>query len=196
MKCSWCVPVVVAALAVGCSAPAGRATLHLSKPAGPASIRVGIRDGNKTTIRKVPLEDYVQAAILSEFAPPSGEPAIVERMLEVQAVIGYVCTRARADMRQSVSKCAPPPTASCSAARVRTYDGPRSRVCVRRGGDVLWFDGAPATHSFTRTRCTRAKRRCLGGAVSHTFVDARCPAADRACHMAYDVARCGAHGAQ
>src|SRR5258705_7979279 len=88
MKWSWCVPALVAALAFGCSAPAGRAMLPPTKPSAPATIRVGIRNGNKLTIRKVPLETYVQAAVLSEFAPPSGDPEIVERMLEVQAVIG------------------------------------------------------------------------------------------------------------
>ena len=36
----------------------------------------------------MPLEDYVEATILSEFAPAGGDPAAVERMLEVQAVIG------------------------------------------------------------------------------------------------------------
>ncbi len=36
----------------------------------------------------MPLEDYVEATILSEFAPAGGDPAVVERMFEVQAVIG------------------------------------------------------------------------------------------------------------
>lgn len=152
MKCSWCVPVVVAALAVGCSAPAGRATLHLSKPSGPASIRVGIREGNKTTIRKVPLEDYVQAAILSEFAPPSGEPAIVERMLEVQAVIGrtYALAHVGRHAAERFDVCSTTHCQLFQPSRVRTSRwAAQSAEAVRRtAGTVLWFDGAPANALF------------------------------------------------
>ena len=35
-------------------------------------------------MRDVPLEDYVAASALSEFAPAAGEPAAVEAMFEVQ----------------------------------------------------------------------------------------------------------------
>jgi peptidoglycan hydrolase-like amidase len=91
MKSSACLRgrlVALLLLAAGCSAPATRATLPSARSAAPSTIRVGIREGNRITIRKVPLETYVQAAILSEFAPPSGDTGVVERMLEVQAVIG------------------------------------------------------------------------------------------------------------
>src|SRR3954466_6407114 len=82
------VAVAATLLSAGRSAPAPRATLPSARAPEPAVIRIGVKEGNRITIRKVPLETYVQAAILSEFAPPNGDSAIVERMLEVQAVIG------------------------------------------------------------------------------------------------------------
>src|ERR1044072_3847029 len=81
--------ILAAAVAfASCSAPATRATMPAARAPEPATIRVGVKEGNRVTIRKVPFETYVQAAILSELAPPSGDPGVVERMLEVQAVIG------------------------------------------------------------------------------------------------------------
>src|SRR6266545_3651607 len=71
----------------GCSTAASRSTLPSGLPRSPEFVRIGVKEGNKLTIRKVPFEQYVQASVLSEFAPASGDPAIVERMLEVQAVI-------------------------------------------------------------------------------------------------------------
>ena len=71
--------LVAIALSASCSAPATRATLPSARAPEPAAIRVGVREGNRVTIRKVPFETYVQAAILSEFAPPNGDPAMVER---------------------------------------------------------------------------------------------------------------------
>ena len=85
---TWLCLVVFTLISASCSAPATRATLPSARAQEPAFIRVGVKEGNRITIRKVPLETYVEATILSEFAPPSGEPDVIERMLEVQAVIG------------------------------------------------------------------------------------------------------------
>src|SRR3954463_7448467 len=84
----WCSALTAIVLSASCSSPATRATLPSARAPEPAVIRVGVKEGNRITIRKVPIETYVQAAILSEFAPPNGDSATVERMLEVQAVIG------------------------------------------------------------------------------------------------------------
>src|SRR5215208_6975997 len=78
----------VALILSSCSAPARRTTLPSTSRALPAFLRIGVKEGNRITVRRVPLEDYVRATIISEFAPASGEPATVERMFEVQAVIG------------------------------------------------------------------------------------------------------------
>src|SRR6476646_4594009 len=152
MKWSWCVPAVVAALAFGCSAPAGRAMLPPTKPSAPATIRVGIRNGNKLTIRKVPLEDYVQAAILSEFAPPSGEPAIVERMLEVQAVIGrtYALAHLGRHAAEGFDLCSTTHCQLSEPSRLRTSRwAPLAIEAVHQtAGRVLWFEAAPASALF------------------------------------------------
>src|SRR4051812_38937554 len=84
---SYVLLALLAAHAAGCSAPAARAVLPAGTPAAPAFVRVGVREGGRLTIRRVPLEEYVQTTILSEFAPPAGDPNVVERMLEVQAVL-------------------------------------------------------------------------------------------------------------
>lgn len=152
MKWSSCVPLVVGVLAAGCSAPATRATLPSSIPAAPALIRVGLKEGNRITIRKVPLETYVQAAIVSEFAPPSGDPEIVERMLEVQAVIGrtYALAHLGRHAAEGFDVCATthcqlfqPSRLTTSRWTTQSADAVRHTV-----GTVLWFDGAPASALF------------------------------------------------
>src|SRR5689334_12379728 len=51
------------------------------------TIRVEAIEHGVAVVRDVPLEDYVAASALSEFAPAAGEPAAVEAMFEVQAII-------------------------------------------------------------------------------------------------------------
>jgi stage II sporulation protein D len=197
MKWSWCVPVVVAAFAAGCSSPAGRAMLPTTKPSAPATIRVGISNGNKLTIRKVPLEDYVQAAIISEFAPPSGEPAIVEKMLEVQAVIGR--TYALAHLGRHASE----GFDVCSTTHCQLFQPSRlttSRWAAQSGeavrhtaGAVLWFDGAPANALF-HADCgghTSKADEVWGGAGSPYLVSIADdgPAADAHAAWRYEAAR-------
>ena len=197
MMWSWCVPVVVAAFAAGCSVPAGRTTLHLSTPSGPATIRVGIKDGNKITIRKVPLEDYVQAAIISEFAPPSGEPDVVERMLEVQAVLGrtYALAHLGKHAAEGFDVCSTTHCQLFQPSRLTTSRwAPQSAEAVRRtAGTVLWFDGAPANALF-HADCgghTSKADEVWGGAGSPYLVSIADdgPAADAHGAWRYDASR-------
>jgi dTDP-4-amino-4,6-dideoxygalactose transaminase len=51
-------------------------------------------------VRTIPLEEYVQATIISEFAPAAGEMSAVERMLEVQAIIGRIQLRRLAEWHE------------------------------------------------------------------------------------------------
>ena len=77
----------VAAAAIAC-APASRPLkLPTVRVRAPAVIRVRVTDGASKQTRRVPLEDYVRAVILSEFAPAEGELPNIQRMLQVQAVI-------------------------------------------------------------------------------------------------------------
>ncbi len=166
MKKAGCLSslVITAAMLVeGCSAPATRATLPSSRPASPSTIRVGVREGNRITIRKVPLETYVQAAILSEFAPPSGDPAVVERMFEVQAVIGrtYALAHLGRHASEGFDVCATTHCQLFEPSRLTTSRwAPQSADAVRQTtATVLWFGGAPADalyHSDCGGRTSRA----------------------------------------
>src|SRR5262245_61621544 len=53
----------------------------------PRQIKVRFAERGVIVTRQVTLEDYVRATTLSEFAPATGDPATVEQMLEVQAII-------------------------------------------------------------------------------------------------------------
>ena len=127
------------------SSPSGRARL-------PAYITIGTKDGNRLTIRKVPFEEYVQATILSEFAPPAGDPATVERMLEVQAVISrsYALTHLGRHVADGYDLCSTSHCQLYEPSRLRTSKwAPQSAEAVRQtAGRVIWFDGAPASAVF------------------------------------------------
>jgi stage II sporulation protein D (peptidoglycan lytic transglycosylase) len=144
--------LIVAAMPAGCSAPATRATLPSSRPPAPATIRVGVREGNRLTIRKVPLETYVQAAILSEFAPPSGDPETVERMLEVQAVIGrtYVLAHLGRHESEGFDVCATTHCQLFEPSRLTTSRWARqsAEAVTRTTATVLWFGSGPADALF------------------------------------------------
>ncbi len=152
MKWPSCLALGVPLLAAACSAPASRATLSAPTPASPAVIRVGVKDGNRTTIRKVPLETYVQASIISEFAPTSGDPAVVERMLEVQAVIGrtYAIAHLGRHKADGFDVCSTTHCQLFQPSRLNTSRwAAQSADAVRHtAGLVLWFDGAPASALF------------------------------------------------
>jgi stage II sporulation protein D len=197
MKSSWCVPVVLAAFAASCSASAGRALLPRSMPSAPETIRVGVRNGNKITIRKVPLEDYVQAAILSEFAPPSGEPAIVERMLEVQAVIGrtYALAHLGRHAAEGFDLCSTTHCQLFQPSRLTTsrWAAQSAEAVGQTAGTVLWFDGAPANalfHADCGGRTSKADD-VWGGAGSPylTSIADDGPAADAHAAWRYESAR-------
>jgi stage II sporulation protein D len=153
MKSSWlALGVLVAAGAAACTASAGRAVLPTDVPSAPRFVRVGIVEGGKTTVRRVPMEDYVAATIISEFAPPDGDPATVERMLEVQAVIGRTYALAHLDRhaREGFDLCATTHCQLFQPSRLQTSRWALQAIeAVRRtSGTVLWFDGAPANALF------------------------------------------------
>jgi stage II sporulation protein D (peptidoglycan lytic transglycosylase) len=144
--------LVAAVLFASCSAPATRATLPSARAPEPAAIRVGVREGNRITIRKVPFETYVQAAILSEFAPPNGDPEMVERMLEVQAVIGrtYALAHLNRHGSEGFDACATTHCQLFEPSRLTTSRwAAQSAEAVRRtAATVLWFRDGPADALF------------------------------------------------
>jgi stage II sporulation protein D len=144
--------LAVAAFSASCSAPATRATLPSARAPEPTTIRVGVKEGNRVTIRKVPFETYVQSAILSEFAPPSGDPDVVERMLEVQAVIGrtYALAHLNRHASEGFDVCATTHCQLFEPSRMTTsrWAAQSSEAVRQTTGTVLWFRDRPADALF------------------------------------------------
>ena len=80
--CLRAVALAAVALIAGCS---DVRPLPIKLPEASVPRYVRVKPAGKGPAVRVALEDYVRAAILSEFAPPSGDPGDIERMLEVQA---------------------------------------------------------------------------------------------------------------
>jgi stage II sporulation protein D len=109
---------------------------------------VGVTEGGRLTVRTVRLERYVEAAILSEFAPASGDADTVERMLEVQAVITrtYAVGHLGRHARDGYDVCDRTHCQLYQPGRLTTSRwAPQAAEAVHRTeSEVLWFDGAPA----------------------------------------------------
>lgn len=104
------------------------------------------------TVRNVPLEEYVRGAIVAEFAPGSGQPDVVERMLEVQAVIGRTFAIAHVGRHRAdgFDVCTTTHCQLFDPARVATsrWAAQSAEAVKQTVGTVLWFDGGPATALF------------------------------------------------
>src|SRR6185503_6548829 len=144
--------LVVTTVSASCSAPATRATLPSARAPEPGAIRVGVRDGNRVTIRKVPFETYVQATILSEFAPANGDPETVERMLEVQAIIGrtYALSHLNRHASEGFDVCATTHCQLFEPSRLTTsrWAAQAAEAVRRTTATVLWFRNGPADALF------------------------------------------------
>ncbi|MDP3911219.1 MAG: SpoIID/LytB domain-containing protein [Gemmatimonadales bacterium] len=144
--------LVLLAAASGCSAPAARAVLAPPAPRAPRFIRVGVVEGKRTAIHTVRLEEYVQATSISEFAPASGDLDVVERMLEVQAVVGrtYALAHLGRHARGGFDLCATTHCQLYEPARLRTsrWAAAAAEAAQQTSGSVLWFDGAAASVLF------------------------------------------------
>jgi stage II sporulation protein D len=100
----------------------------------------------------VPLEEYVQATILSEFAPAAGDPATVEGMLEIQSVIGrtYALAHLGRHAAEGYDLCSTTHCQLYEPSRLRTSRwAPLAIEAVHHtAGRVLWFEAAPASALF------------------------------------------------
>ena len=118
----------------------------------------------------VPLEEYVRGTIISEFAPPTGDPAYVERMLEVQAVIArtYAAAHSGRHKRDGYDLCSTTHCQLYQPGRLKTSSwAPLAVEAVEHtAAQILWFDDAPATALF-HADCgghTSSARDIWGGA--------------------------------
>ena len=121
-------------------------------PPLPASVRVQVSEGGALVIRNVPLDDYVRATAISEFAPASGELDAVERMLELQSVISrtYAVSHLGRHAREGFDLCS---TTHCQLYDPRRLQTSRwagaSRAAVERTtGQILLFDRQPVQALF------------------------------------------------
>lgn len=152
MKFSWCGPVLALAAASAACAPGLSADLPSAPLRAPASISVQLTEGRKTGIRRVPLEQYVQGTILSEFAPASGDAGVVGRMLEVQAVISrtYAVAHLGRHGNDGFDLCATTHCQLFEPSRLRTSRwAPSAAHAVKAtAAAVLWYGPGPAAALF------------------------------------------------
>lgn len=145
-----CLVLALAAAAAGCGMPLANAPGPL--PSIPDTLRVGVVEGGRTTVRRVTLDEYVKATTLSEFAPAAGDPAVVERMLEVQAVISrtYGIAHLSRHAKDGYDVCATTHCQLFQPGRLRTsrWAALADQAVRRTTGQVLWFNAAPATALF------------------------------------------------
>jgi stage II sporulation protein D len=142
-------PVVLACLiSTGCfKAPAAPA-LPARAGTAPRVVRVQVIEEGVPVVREVPLEDYVRATAISEFAPAAGDIAIVERMLEVQAIISrtYAISHLTRHAGEGFDLCATTHCQLYDSRRLQTsrWAQAASDAVDHTAGMVLWFDGQPA----------------------------------------------------
>jgi stage II sporulation protein D len=151
MKRWWCAFVVAMALSSeGCSTDLRPSPIEIPSTPIPRYLRVKPAPGGPVV--RVGLEDYVRAAILSEFAPPSGDPRDIERMLEVQAVIArtYATAHIGRHRRDGYDLCS---TTHCqlyqpSRLKTSTWAPLAEKATTHTTGMVLWYGQAPARALF------------------------------------------------
>lgn len=118
----------------------------------PRTVRVQVADGTRTAIRRVPLEQYVEATILSEFAPAAGEAGVVRRMMEVQAIISrsYAVAHMERHAADGFDLCATTHCQIFEPSRLRTSRwAPSAAEAVRNTAlAVLWYGAGPAAALF------------------------------------------------
>jgi stage II sporulation protein D len=155
---------VLSALIIGCSGadlrPTARRThaLGLRPPlarnsfAAPAQIRIRALERGVEVLRDVPLEDYVEATILSEFDPAVEDVTLVERMLEVQAVISrtYALSHRGRHTREGFDLCSTTHCQLYEPARLRTskWAAAADQAVKRTARMVLWYDAVPIDALF------------------------------------------------
>ena len=118
----------------------------------PRHVRVQLTEQGLAVVRDVPLEDYVRPRPISEFAPAAGEPDTVERMLEVQTIIGrtYAVSHLARHARDGFDLCS---TTHCQLFEPRRLQTSRWAAGVleavgRTAGLVLTFDRLPIQALF------------------------------------------------
>ena len=151
MKSLGCVLTLIAlAMDSACGGDIRPEPLPVPAASVPRFVRVKV-SANAAPVR-VPLEEYVRGAILSEFAPPSGDPADIERMLEVQAVIArtYAAAHIGRHQRDGYDLCSTTHCQLYQPGRLKTSSWAPLAVEASKQttSQILWFNAAPASTLF------------------------------------------------
>src|SRR5215203_2324891 len=150
MKYLWSALTCAALAAIGACSEVRPQPLRVPAGSVPRFVRVKL-PGEAAPVR-VALEDYVRGSILSEFAPPGGNPADVERMLEVQAVIArtYAAAHVGRHQREGYDLCSTTHCQLYQPGRLKTSSWARLAIEASEstGAQILWFDKGPASALF------------------------------------------------
>ena len=137
---------IAAAAAAACTASPSPTTVPF-RVGAPGHVRVQVSESGALRIRDVPLEDYVVVTSLSEVAP-AGTPDVVERMLEVQAIISrtYAVSHLGRHATEGFDLCA---TTHCQLFNPRRLESSQWTATARTAaastaGLVLFYAGQPA----------------------------------------------------
>jgi stage II sporulation protein D len=195
--------VLTLAVLAACSAPGPRPTLPGSVMPAPDTLRVQVRENGRLVVRRVPLEQYVAATILSEVAPPSADPRVLEAMFEVQAIISrtYAVSQRGRHARDGFDVCSTTHCQLYQPDRLRTSRWAKAaESAVRRtAGQLLLYDRAPALALF-HADCgghTSSASAVWGGTALPYLTDEEDEGPASAVHRAwrYEVSREALRGA-
>lgn len=138
--------------ATACSGSSVRGTFPGAARDAPRSVRVRTIEGSAFRIRVVPLEQYVAAAALSEFAPSANDSKSVEAMLEIQAILGrtYALSHLSRHGEDGFDLCATSHCQLYEPSRLRSSRwAPAAAAATRKtAGVVLWYGDGPASALF------------------------------------------------
>jgi len=113
---------------------------------------VQVHEGSAVVVRDVPLEQYVETAILSEVSPDPSDGAIADRVFEVQAIIArtYAAANAGRHAAEGFDLCSTTHCQLYEPARLRTsrWTASAHEAARRTEGALVWFGDQPAQVVF------------------------------------------------
>lgn len=146
------VAVAAAAAFAACAPQPAPVLPGAPAPLLPATVRVGDLESHAGAVRQVPIEEYVLASILTEVAPAKADPAAVERLFEVQAIVArtYAAANPGRHAARGFDLCA---TTHCQLVDLRrpetsSWRAQAERAVSRTAGVVLVHQGRPIQALF------------------------------------------------
>ena len=120
----------------------------------------------------VPLEQYVRTVILSEFAPAGNDAAVVERMLELDAIVSRTYALTPRHLADGYDMCSTTHCQLYDPVRVAKsrWIGAADEAVQRTAGMTVWFGDRPAEvvyHADCGGRTSAAEDVWAGKPVSY-----------------------------